>query len=316
MTCKPISAATAALCVGLILTMAVASAADKKTTPDKAKAVAKSAAKAADPVSEMAAKLEPTRVVVYKKVGDRELSLHVFEPAGHKPTDRRPCFLAIHGGGWTGGEPRRFYPFADYFAKQGMLGISLQYRLMKKGPAATTPFECVKDGRSAVRWIRAHAAELGIDPQKIVASGGSAGAHVAAATALFDGVDEAGEDTSVSSAPNTLVLYFPVIDTSTAGYGNAKCGPDWQQISPVHRVKPGLPPTIVFHATGDTTTPFHGSERFREAMRKAGNRCELIVHEGGSHGYLMRDADLLNKAWQQSVEFLKSLNMLPVDGAR
>jgi len=316
MTCKPISAAFAACSLGLILSITLASAADKPAAPQKAKAAPKSTAKTPDPVDLMSAKLEPTRIVVYKKVGDRELTLHLFEPAGHKPTDRRPCFLAIHGGGWTGGEPRRFYPFADHFAKQGMLGISLQYRLMKKDQPGNTPFECVKDGRSAMRWIRSHAAELGIDPQKIVASGGSAGGHVAAATALFDGIDEPGEDTSVSPVPNALVLYFPVIDTSSAGYGNAKCGPEWEKISPVHRVKPNLPPTIIFHATGDTTTPFHGSELFRDAMLKAGNHCELIAHEGGSHGYLMRDAALLNDAWKKSVEFLVAQGILARNAER
>src|SRR6185295_7468462 len=122
---------------------------------------------------------------------------------------QRPCFLAIHGGGWTGGEPRRFYPFAAHFANLGMVGVSLEYRLIKVG-TGVTPFDCAKDGRSAVRYLRQHAAELGIDPQKIIASGGSAGGHVAAATALFDGVDETSDDIKVSSAPNAMVLYFPV----------------------------------------------------------------------------------------------------------
>jgi len=262
-----------------------------------------------DPVSALAKDLEPTRTVVYKRVGDRELSLHIFEPLGHKPTDKRSCFIAIHGGGWVGGEPRRFYPFAAHFAKLGMVGISVQYRLVKAG-SGVTPFECVKDGRSAVRYVRTHAPQWGIDPQKIVASGGSAGGHVAAGTALFDGIDEAAEDVSVSSIPNALVLYFPVIDTSLEGYGNARCGPRWREISPLHRVKAGLPPTIVFHGTADTTTPFRGAKLFHEAMLKAGNRCELVVHEGGKHGYLMSDRALYDEALGKSGQFLASLGFL------
>ncbi len=241
-----------------------------------------------DPVDQLAKDLEPTRKVVYKRVGGQELLLHIFEPAGHQPTDRRACFLAIHGGGWTGGQPRRFYPFAAHFTRFGMVGISIQYRLVKPG-SGVTPFECVKDGRSAMRYVRAHATEWGIDPQKIIACGGSAGGHVAAGTALFTGIDEPGEDTSVSSVPNALVLLFPVIDTSKDGYGHAKCGPRWQEISPCHRVSAGLPPTIVFHATGDTVTPFVGAKQFYDAMLQAGNRCELVIHEGGQHGYLMHD---------------------------
>lgn len=258
-----------------------------------------------DYVGQLAAKLEPTRVLVYKRVGGRDLHLNVFEPEGLQATDRRACFLSIHGGGWTGLQPRRQYPFAAHFAKLGFVAICVEYRLVKPG-SGTTVFDCVKDGRSALRYVRAHAAELGVDPQKIVANGGSAGGHIATGTALFDGVDEAGEDTTVSSTPNAMVLYFPVIDTSTAGYGNTKIGARWQELSPLHRVRPGVAPTIIFHGTGDTVTPFSGAQTFCDAMLKAGNRCELVPTEGAAHGYLMRDRALYEQALRQTEAFLKS----------
>lgn len=264
-----------------------------------------------DAVDQLAAKLKASRTVVYKKVGDRELKLHIFEPAGFKPTDRRPAYVVIHGGGWVNGNAKRMYPFAAHFAQLGMVGFSIEYRLVRP-ESGTTPFECVKDGRSAIRYIRAHAAELGIDPQKIIVSGGSAGGHVAAATAQFDGIDEAGEDLSVSSVPQALVLLFPVIDTSKEGYGNAKCGPEWEKISPLHRVKPGVPPTLIFHGTADTVTPFKGATAFRDAMAKAGNPCELVVHQGGLHGYLMRTQELYDETEKKTDDFLQSLNLLPV----
>lgn len=262
-----------------------------------------------DYAGQLAAKLEPTRVLAYKKVGDRELHLHVFEPRGHQAGDRRPCFLTIHGGGWTGMEPRRQYPFAAHFAGLGLVGISVEYRLAKP-ESGVTVFDCVKDARSAVRHVRARAAQLGVDPERIVANGGSAGGHLAAGTAMFDGVDEAGEDTSVSSVPSALVLYFPVIDTSVEGYGNARIGPRWREISPLHQVRAGLPPTILFHGTGDITTPFKGAEAFQAAMRRAGNRCELVVSEGGVHGYLMRDQASFDEALRGTERFLVSLGFL------
>lgn len=262
-----------------------------------------------DYVGALAAKLEPTRVVVYKQVGDRRLHLNIFEPEGHRRTDCRACFLTIHGGGWTGLEPRRQYPFAAHFAKLGWVGISVEYRLAKPG-SGTTVFDCVKDSRSALRYVRAHAAELGIDPQQIVANGGSAGGHLAAGTALFDGVDEAGEDNSVSSTPQALVLYFPVIDTSQAGYGHARLGARWDELSPLHRVRPSVPPVIIFHGTGDTVTPIAGAQAFRDAMLKAGNRCELVATEGAAHGYLMRDRALYEETLRQTEAFLASLGLL------
>ena len=261
-------------------------------------------AQLARPLDPIAAKLEPTRTVVYKHVGDRSLRLHVFEPEGHKPSDRRPAFLAIHGGGWTGGDARRFYPIADWFRRQGFLGISLEYRLLN-AKAGTTVFDCVKDGRSAVRYIRSHADELGIDPQTIVVSGGSAGGHIAAGTALFDDVNDDSDNLAVSPHPNILVLFYPVIDTSAAGYGQKKIGDRWREISPVHHVRKGLPPTLVLHGTGDTVTPYAGAKSFFDQMQAAGNHCELISHENGRHGYFIFNLQLYEEAMQQTLTFLR-----------
>jgi len=237
-------------------------------------------------VDEMAKDIEPARKIVYKTAGGQQLLLHVFLPKDFKPEDKRTCFLLLHGGGWTGGDPRRMYPYADHFARRGMVAVSAQYRLMNKKRGITV-FDCVKDGRSAVRYLRGHAAELGIDPDKIVVAGASAGGHVAAGTALFDGVDEQGESTDVSCVPNALILLYAVLDTSTDGYGNAKIGARWQELSPLDHVRANLPPTLVFHGTGDTLTPFAGCKTFCDKMIKAGNRCELVVHEGGRHGYFL-----------------------------
>lgn len=261
------------------------------------------------PLEAIAAKLEPTRTVVYKQADDRKLHLHVFEPVGHKTTDRRPAFLTIHGGGWTGGDARRFYPIADWFRQKGFLGISLEYRLLNAKTKATV-FDCVKDGRSAVRYIRSHADELGIDPQKIVVSGGSAGGHVAAGTALFDNVNEDSDDLTVSPQPNVLVLFYPVIDTSAEGYGQKKIGDRWKDISPVHHIRKSLPPTLILHGTGDTVTPYAGAKSFFDQMQTAGNHCELVSHPDGRHGYFIFDLQLYEEAMQKTLTFLQTQQIL------
>ncbi len=266
-------------------------------------------AQQARPLDPIAAKLEPTRLEVYKTVGKRSLRLHIFEPEGYQASDRRPVFLAIHGGGWAGGKPRWFYPFVDRFAQGGMVGISLEYRLLNKSQG-TTVFDCVKDGRSAIRYIRRNADKLGIDPNRIVVAGGSAGGHLSVATALFDDVNEAGEETSISASPNAMVLYYPVIDTSEKGYGQKKIGDRWKELSPVHNVKKGLPPTILFHGTGDTVTPFAGVIEFHRQMKEAGNHCELIRHDGGVHGYLIFDLKLYEQTIESTKQFLIEQKMI------
>ena len=258
----------------------------------------------------LVAGLKPARINTYKRVGDHALKLHVFLPADWQPTDRRPAFVAIHGGGWTGGDATRMYPFADHFAREGLVAVSVEYRLLKPGNGVTV-FDCVQDGRSALRYVRAHAAELGIDPRRIIANGASAGGHVAVSTALFGKFNAPGEDATTAAEPNALVLFYPVIDTSTAGYGHAKIGERWRELSPAHNVRPGLPPTLVFHGTGDTTTPFAGAKLFHDEMRKAGNRVQLDVNEGGVHGYLLVERAVFEDTLAKTEQFLRAVEMWP-----
>ena len=268
---------------------------------------ATSAPPAKKPVTDYALRtakeLKPTRTVVYKKLPDRELELPLFEPKGLQPGDRRPCFLAIHGGGWTAGTPDVVYCVASHFAERGWVGVSLRYRI-QRAERKTTVFDCVRDGRSAMRYLRAHAAELGIDVDRIVAGGRSAGGHVAAGTALFDEVDEAGEDTKISCVPNALVLYSAVLDTSEQGYGKETIGERWEELSPLRHVRAGLPPTLVLHGIRDTTTPVAGAQAFADEMVKAGNRCELILNQRGNHSYMMRTQPLFAEAMEQTHAFL------------
>lgn len=256
------------------------------------------------------AELQPDETVIYKKVDGRELEYHIFKPEGWKATDKRPCLHIIHGGGWQGMTPSRMYPFAADFVKRfGMVAVCPQYRLYKPDKSVTV-FDCVKDARSSVRYTRAHAAELGINPDKIVVSGASAGGHLAVSTALFDLVNEDTDDLTVSCEPNALILYFPVIDTSPEGYGQKKIGEQWKELSPAHNVRKGMPPTLTFHGTGDTTCPFKGAELFHKEMLKAGNISQLEVTEGGGHGYLIFDKDIYLDSLDKADKFLKANEIL------
>ena len=107
---------------------------------------------------------------VFKSIGEVSLKLYVFNPPDHKASDARPALVLFFGGGWMHGDPSQFAKHAAYFASRGMVVVLPEYRT--KEAHGTTPFECIADGKSAVRWVRAHATELGIDPQRIAAGGG------------------------------------------------------------------------------------------------------------------------------------------------
>lgn len=222
---------------------------------------------------------KPDKQIVYKSFDKDPLELNVFLPDGWKASDQRPAIVFFFGGGWVGGTPTQFYPHSRYLASRGMVAISAQYRT--RNSHGTSPLECVADGKSAVRWMREHAAELGIDPERVAAGGGSAGGHVAATTGVIDGLEEDGEDMSVSSKPNALVLYNPATDLS----GVQRLGDRALEISPLQHVSKGDPPTIVFHSRDDQTVPYESAVAFCEAMNGAGNQCELVSFDGRPHGF-------------------------------
>jgi len=260
--------------------------------------------------------ITPDKQVVYKTVGKTELKLHFFNPKGHELTDKRPAVVFFFGGGWNGGSPKQFYQQSKSFAALGFVAMSAEYRVIKKHK--TTPFECVKDGKSAIRWIRQHAAELGVDPDRIVAAGGSAGGHVAACTGVIQGYEEEGEDSTVSALPNAMILYNPVIDTTEKGYGVTKVGQDRKtEISPCHQVRKSIPPTLVFHGTVDKTVPFENVERFTKLMKDAGNKCMLVPFDKKGHGFFNgaffkpeNGDDDFNTTMVKSIEFLTELGFI------
>lgn len=226
---------------------------------------------------------QPDREVVYKTIGNVELDLHIFNPPGHKPTDKTPAIVLFYGGGWKGANMTQFYQQSKYLASRGMVAICPRYRTESK--YKTTPKECVKDSKSAIRWIRTHAAELGINPNMLAAGGGSAGGHVAAATATLKGFNEEGEDTSVSCIPNALVLFNPVFDNSQEGYGHDRVKEYWKEFSPLHNIDKNAPPTIIFLGTRDKHLSVERAELYKKRMQDLGLRCDLHIYEGQKHGF-------------------------------
>ncbi len=225
----------------------------------------------------------PARESVYKRTEQGELKIQLYLPDGWKESDRRPAIVFFFGGGWNSGSVTQFAVQASYLASRGMVAACADYRVRSRHQV--TPDRCVEDAKSAVRWLRKGAATLGIDPGRIVAAGGSAGGHLAACTATAPGLEAAGEDLSVSSKPNALILFNPVLHHEPIA-GRLEDAEVARKITPNLHLSKDLPPALVLFGTADRL--IEGAKEYVARGKELGFRAELYTAEGQPHGFFNR----------------------------
>jgi acetyl esterase len=248
------------------------------------------------------------RVETYQQIDSTELKLWIFGESD--PKAPKPAIVFFFGGGWNSGSPVQFEKQARHFAERGMIAITADYRV--KSRHGVQAVECVKDAKAAIAWVRENAQRLGIDPDKIAASGGSAGGHLAASTGTISGF---GSD----ERPNAMLLFnpactlAPIAGWQPSGSGDAltfeRLGAEAEAISPSHHVGPHTPPTLILHGENDTTVPFASVVAFEEVMKKAGRPCKLVGYEGAGHGFFNRGEDY-TKTLAEADAFLVDLGWI------
>ena len=247
---------------------------------------------------------------VYHTTPQGEVRLHVFKPEGWRASDKRAAFVWFFGGGWTTGTPTNAAYWAKIAAGWGMIGIAPDYRT--KGRFGTPPQASVADARAAVRWVQAHAAELGLDPAKVVVGGNSAGGHVALWTAIKHAPPGSDEKESPLVVPAALVLTSPVSDTSKAtGYTPQRFGDEAEALSPAHQLDAEMPPLLLFHGDADQTVPQRESIALHGKYVATGNVCEFTSVPGGSHDFGGDLPEWREKTRVMAREFLAKLKLLP-----
>lgn len=215
---------------------------------------------------------KPGAMWTYKTAGGKDLQMHVYLPDDYAEDKTFPTILLFHGGSWNTGSPSAHYPDCVYWSKRGMIAASVGYRLRTRDKVQV-PLECVKDAKSAIRFLRKNAKRLKVDPDRIVAAGGSAGGQLAAATAMITDKESNDDvyDLSISCVPNAVVGFNPWFRCQA-------------ELNPATNVKPGLPPTIVFLGTKDPL-PVPEMKSFHDKMVAAGNASEFYVGHGAGHGF-------------------------------
>lgn len=224
----------------------------------------------------------PSEILVYKKANNVELEAHIFYPNGFKKTDKRPLYIFFHGGSWNDGNPEWGYSGCQKYASKGMVAISFEYRLIDLHGVAIP--SCIDDAKSAIRWARENERKLGINDEKIVAEGFSAGGHLAACTAIIEDINDESTN-KYSCRPNALILKSA--SYSVKGFGGMKGG-NGELFSPYYQVKGGLIPTIMFHGTEDRIVPYKEFTGFIDKMKELEN--DFVYHSFKYAGHF----DLLN----------------------
>ena len=246
---------------------------------------------------------------VYKQVEGSSLEMTMYFP--QVPGNLKlPAIVFFFGGGWVSGTTTHFQMQAEYLASRGIIAICPDYRT--KNSHNTSPFECVKDANSAMRYLKINGSQMGIDTSKIVTAGGSAGGHLAACTALIDDINEESDLLSVSPKPFALVLYNPVVDTGKRGYGSKKVEGREFDISPVHHIASGVPPTLIMHGKADETVPYENVLRFKQIMKQVGNECTLKGYRKQNHGFFnfSKKPKHFKKTLLKTEAFLEDYNLL------
>ncbi|MEA4937167.1 MAG: alpha/beta hydrolase [Paludibacter sp.] len=248
--------------------------------------------------------------IIYKEINGVKLKMLVNTPENITESDTLPAMIFFFGGGWETGNVSQFQYYAQNYAKKGLITIQADYRI--SSVHGTTPFESLKDAKSAIKYLKQHAGELQIDTTRLIASGGSAGGHLAAACFTNETINEDTDPMQITAKPKVLVLFNPVVDNSVNGYGYDRLGDRWEEFSPLHNIRSPFPPTIFFLGTKDNIIPVSTGQLFKQKVEEVGGRCDLKLYEGVGHGFF-NQAENRDRVILDVDTFLRSVGCLAED---
>lgn len=246
-------------------------------------------------------------MINYKVIDTTTLTLKVFYPKNFEAKKKFPSMVFYFGGGWNSRSIKQFETQAIYFATREMVCFIVDYRVKRTNK--TTPFESLMDAKSAMRYIKMNSKRFHIDPKKIVAAGGSAGGHLAAATAIVTGFNDPKDNLKISPKPAALVLFNPVIDNGPGGYGHERILDKYKEFSPLHNIVKGVPPTIIFLGENDDLIPQETMKNYKKKMESVGSRCDLFIYPGQKHSFFNQPLYKNNTMYEVD-KFLISLGFL------
>ena len=227
--------------------------------------------------------IEDFREYIYKKASGIDLKLWIYSPINKEV--KTPAILFFFGGGFRNGSPEQFTPQARYFASRGIAGIVVDYRVNSRHNVK--PIECLSDAKAAIQWVRKNAKDLNIDPNKIIASGGSAGGYLAAASYFVD-KKVVGNSDKTNEKPNALILFnpggmdMPKVDEDDF---KSRFGALRKDVNLIDLIGMNAPPTLILHGDIDKTVDITNVRNFTKKMKTLGHKCKLVEYKNAPHGF-------------------------------
>jgi dienelactone hydrolase len=226
-----------------------------------------------------------TKTFVYKQSAGEPREIEVYFPPEHDAGKARvPGMILFHGGGWTGGSRSQFNRACEYFASRGLVASTVDYRMLSKADAKNVPAGerkrvCVTDAKSAIRWFKSHADELGIDPTRVITGGGSAGGHISILATTNPGLNDPADSKDVNTSVAAYVLFNPAFIADDAKD---------PEIDALKHVTRDLAPAIAFFGTEDAWKP--GWDALFQRLKDLGNTtAEVQLANGQTHGFFNKD---------------------------
>lgn len=245
--------------------------------------------------------------IVYKHTNGQPQLLEVFFPKDHDPaTAKVPCMILFHGGGWGNGDKKTFHYDCSYFASRGIVAITANYFMYTKEQRLKLPKDvsrkaaCATDAKSAIRWVKQHADELGIDPDKIIAGGGSAGGHISILSTTNPGLNDPADPKDIDTSVAAYVLFNPALSAQDEAY---------PEINALNYLTGDFGPAVVFFGTEDRWKKGWDVAAKQLQDLGAGKRVKVWLADGAEHAFFnkqpWKDLTLI-----KADKFLTSLGFL------
>ena len=200
------------------------------------------------PVADAPDKKPPGKSYIYKKSAGQERRMEIYFPPNHDPAKSKvPGLILFHGGSWSGGTLDQFRVACAYFASRGLVCATAEYQMLGKAAANPAAGEskkrvCVTDAKSAIRWFKQHAGELGIDPKRVITGGGSAGGHISALATMNPGLNDPADPKDINTDVVAYLWFNPAfspVDVKDP------------EVDILRHQQAKLPPAIVFFGDQD-----------------------------------------------------------------